>query len=96
MIWGVNGYRILAIPGAVVRKEDGSLWMKRIEILCANCGGHLGHVFKGEGFPTPSKYCGTNCAFNHDSDVFILADERHCVNSISLNFTGEDGKKLEG
>jgi len=63
-----------AIPGAVTRHEDRTFGMTRIEITCTACGGHLGHVFKGEGFPTPT-------------------DERHCVNSISLNFKDEDKPK---
>lgn len=43
----------------VTLKEDTSLGMKRVEVLCAKCGGHLGHVFEGEGYNTPTdqRYC---------------------------------------
>ena len=62
-----------ALPGALraVTDRDGH----RTEIMCAACGGHLGHTFVGEGF-TPTGV-------------------RHCVNSVSLDFTpqGESAER---
>jgi peptide-methionine (R)-S-oxide reductase len=47
-----------AVPGAVTEIEDRSLGMLRVEIRCARCDSHLGHVFRGEGFtPKDTRHC---------------------------------------
>lgn len=44
---------------AVITRKDLSLGMPRVEVLCATCHSHLGHVFEGEGYDTPTdqRYC---------------------------------------
>jgi len=48
-----------AKPGAVEFHADDSHGMSRTEVTCAVCGSHLGHIFEGEGFATPTdqRYC---------------------------------------
>ncbi|KAJ1911471.1 Peptide methionine sulfoxide reductase B5 [Tieghemiomyces parasiticus] len=60
-----------AIPGAVHRQPDNSGGRQRTEITCTACGGHLGHVFKGEGFdvPTDERHCVNSVSVKfHDDD----------------------------
>jgi peptide-methionine (R)-S-oxide reductase len=59
-----------ALPGALHYNVDTSHGMERTEMVCSNCGGHLGHVFKNEGYdvPTNERHCANSISLKFEPE----------------------------
>lgn len=63
-LMGWPSFADVAGSDAVELADDDSLGMRRTEVICKNCGSHLGHLFDDESSPTGQHYCINSASLN--------------------------------